>query len=203
VSKWYDQSGNSNTAAQTTTADMPKIYDGTTGVVTENGKPTLEFNASSSTYGLNTASIDVTPGHLIIVTKFDSTTTNNSYCIGATSSEGLIKANGASPNISYAHEYTNSGDCAYEKVYRNSTNLLQLSTTVRTGFTGLMEQQNLFFTDDATANNVSFRHIGKNATNNATRRFSGTIQEVVVYNSDQSSFRTNIEDNINTFYSIY
>ena len=47
VSKWYDQSGNTNDAAQTTTANMPKIYDGTNGVVTENGKPAVEFDGSN------------------------------------------------------------------------------------------------------------------------------------------------------------
>jgi hypothetical protein len=31
----------------------------------------------------------------------------------------------------------------------------------------------------------------------------GTIQEFVLYTSDQSSNRTGIEDNINDFYSIY
>ena len=29
------------------------------------------------------------------------------------------------------------------------------------------------------------------------------VQEVMIYGSDQSSNRTNIEDNINTFYNIY
>jgi hypothetical protein len=47
VSKWYCQSGNGNDAVQTTTANMPKIYDGTTGVVTENGKPAVEFDGSN------------------------------------------------------------------------------------------------------------------------------------------------------------
>ena len=38
VATWYDQSGNSNDATQGTSANRPKIYDGTTGVVftTEN-----------------------------------------------------------------------------------------------------------------------------------------------------------------------
>jgi hypothetical protein len=47
VSKWYDQSSNSNDAAQTTTANMPKIYDGSTGVVTRGGKPSVLFTGST------------------------------------------------------------------------------------------------------------------------------------------------------------
>jgi len=39
---------------------------------------------------------------------------------------------------------------------------------------------------------------------NATGFFiNGVIQEFVLYASDQTSNRTNIEDNINTFYNIY
>ena len=34
-------------------------------------------------------------------------------------------------------------------------------------------------------------------------RWTGTLQEIVLYNSSQSSNRTDIETNINTFYSIY
>ncbi len=41
VVTWYDQSGNSNNATQSTAANQPKIYDGSTGVVTENGKPAM------------------------------------------------------------------------------------------------------------------------------------------------------------------
>jgi hypothetical protein len=62
VSKWYDQSGNSNDAAQGVTGQMPKIYDGTTGVVTENGKPAVQFSKASS-YQLNTStSFSLTDG---------------------------------------------------------------------------------------------------------------------------------------------
>ena len=46
VVTWYDQSGNSNDATQGTSANRPKIYDGTTGVVTENGKPAVQFDGT-------------------------------------------------------------------------------------------------------------------------------------------------------------
>ena len=43
------------TRAQTTTANMPKIYDGTTGVVTDNGKPAVEFSTSgTATFNMTT-----------------------------------------------------------------------------------------------------------------------------------------------------
>jgi hypothetical protein len=66
VSKWYDQSGNTNTAAQTTTANMPKIYDGTTGVVTENGKPAIQFDGSNDNIAASSA---VITGNELFVTN--------------------------------------------------------------------------------------------------------------------------------------
>ena len=202
VVKWYDQSGAGNDATQTAYADMPKIA--TAGVVIlESGQPAVEFNATSSTYGLDTPAIDITPGHVIVVTRFDSTAMSNSFCLGSNTTEGLIRARSTTPNMSLIHDYTTSSSCAYEKVYRNSTDLLQISPTVRNGFAGSMEQQNLFFTDDATTNNVDFRHIGKNQGNNGSTRWVGTIQEVIAYDSDQSSNRPTIENNINSYFNIY
>jgi len=45
VSKWYDQFG-SHDATQTTATEQPKIWDASTGLVTENGKPAVEFDGS-------------------------------------------------------------------------------------------------------------------------------------------------------------
>ena len=54
VSKWYDQAS-TNDAAQTTTANMPKIYDGTTGVVTRGGKPSVLFTGSTQILPISTS----------------------------------------------------------------------------------------------------------------------------------------------------
>ena len=71
VSKWYSQTG-SNDATQTNTANMPKIYDGTTGVVTENGKPAVEFDNDKLSLA---STIDfITIGTVI---NFDGTLANN------------------------------------------------------------------------------------------------------------------------------
>ena len=43
------------TAAQTTTANMPKIYDGTTGVVTRGGKPSVLFTGSTQILPISTS----------------------------------------------------------------------------------------------------------------------------------------------------
>jgi hypothetical protein len=52
-----------------------------------------------------------------------------------------------------------------------------------------------------TSVTASYKLLGATSVGNAF--FGGAIQEVIVYPSDQSTNRTNIESNINTFYSIY
>ena len=49
VTEWVDQSSNSNNAAQAIAPDQPKIYDGTTGVVTRGGKPSVLFTGNTQT----------------------------------------------------------------------------------------------------------------------------------------------------------
>jgi len=49
VTKWYGQessggTGSGNDAAQTTNANQPQIYNGT-AVITDNGKPAIDFNS--------------------------------------------------------------------------------------------------------------------------------------------------------------
>ena len=56
VSAWYDQSSNSNDAMQTTAANQPKIYDGTTGVVTPGSNSNPAIDGDGNNY-LRTAAI--------------------------------------------------------------------------------------------------------------------------------------------------
>jgi len=62
VKVWYDQAG-SNDATQTSTGSQPKIYDSSTGVVTDNGKPAVEFDGTNdfldSTFTVNTTDIGI------------------------------------------------------------------------------------------------------------------------------------------------
>lgn len=47
---WYDQSGNSLDAGQSTAANQLKIYDATTGLITRNGKPMLESTVNVTSF---------------------------------------------------------------------------------------------------------------------------------------------------------
>jgi hypothetical protein len=53
VSIWYDQSGNSNNAIQTTTSAQPKIIDGVNGIVIQNNRPSLQFDGGDELASIN------------------------------------------------------------------------------------------------------------------------------------------------------
>ena len=57
VATWYDQSVNGNDVVQTSSLLRPKIYDGTTGVVTRGteGKPSVLFTGSTQILPLSTS----------------------------------------------------------------------------------------------------------------------------------------------------
>lgn len=65
VAKWYDQSGNSNDAVQTTAANQPRIVNAGVVDVDAKGKPTVYFNGSHWLH-TNTTSISFGSGKSIL-----------------------------------------------------------------------------------------------------------------------------------------
>ena len=57
VKEWKDQSGSGNHATQATPGSQPQLYDATTGLITENGNPAIQWNATNQTF-LETGAYD-------------------------------------------------------------------------------------------------------------------------------------------------
>ena len=209
VSKWYDQSGNSNTAAQATTANMPKIYDGTTGVVTENGKVALQLDGSNDYLNASTSDLFGTNFALYFVHRVTGGSARK-FLIESTTASGAVY----NPSLEYGESTLPSTISTYSGAnataatiqssiqFNSSQRIITVNKNGTTSFELFADGSSL---GTATPPNVT----GMNGFNLGTYRgandryFGGTFQEVILYNSDQSSNRTNIEDNINTFYSIY
>jgi hypothetical protein len=196
VKTWYDQSGNANDATQTTTSAQPKIYDASAGVVTENGKPAVEFNGTSFTMS---ASANLT-GAVSIFLVYRRNTTAGNYILDGQNSTRL--AVGGVTDTGQFQVYVSSGVG---------------------GLTDVLNQQNLGYvladganSEVALNGNTATTGDSGNAVNTSTIYFgarlgssswlNGKIQEVVYYDFNQTSptnNRTGIEANINDFYSIY
>ena len=196
VSKWYDQSGNSNDAAQATTANMPKIYDGATGVVTENGKPALEFTGSED-LDLQSDFSDITTSTIVMVMK--CTTSSEAVAMQYTDDtrDVVIQFNRIASNLSVRF-YPDATDAG-----KNNALNAQLLMFTQADSAAVDMHIDGSAAIDASNTRTLAGDASVLGSRNGSMYFIGTIQAVIIYPSDQSSNRTNIEDNINTFYSIY
>ena len=200
VKTWYDQSGNSNDATQTTTANQPKIVS-SGAVIVENGKPAVEFDGSNDEFALLLSGLNINNLSVSTVCKSDATTGNRMQFTLNTGS-----------NQRYWH-YMNQGNDAMW--YGGTTQIIHGAMTtdqrLRTfiaGSTSGAARSFLNGTEASTSNSLVSGTISANEQflgNYHTGSFywDGTMQEFIVWGADQYSNRTNIESNINTFYSIY
>jgi hypothetical protein len=186
VTKWYDQSGNAYDATQTTTGKQPKIYDSSTGVVTENGKPAIEFDGNDDSLPVGT--IDVKTAFAVASADLAS---GNQPIFGAAS--GLVQFLRTQSDYDLYNNFgtmsvTGSPDqnsLIYALINGVSSELAVNGGTATTG-----QQSN-----DAFGNFT----IG----NERGSYYDGKQEEIVIYDSNQSTNRTGIETNMNDFYSIY
>ena len=203
VSKWYCQSGNSNDAVQTNTANMPKIYDGSTGVVTENGKPAVEFDGTTDffTYGIDLEPtthpnysnyLVCTPvGQDKVALNITDTVEIASIAYGRTTGEFHVNTYNGSSLAAKSGAHTINTQALVESYHNFDavTSELYINNVQQSG-------------TNAGRGGQTDSYIGQQSGNNLF--WAGNIQEVITYQTDKStSDRTNIETNINTFYNIY
>lgn len=207
VKTWYDQSqsggtGSGNDATQATAASQPQIYNGA-AVITENGKPALDFDGTNDRMDSPTITVtdgefmqtavytnDVNVSNSAVVTcdttvrvaqtiQFPNTTSvrlltfNSSGGIDAIISATTTSA--GTQTLATAHVLNGQGE-----VFVNGAGTLTGTVNVRT------DQTNL--------------RLGDNRSSNAA--LDGRVQEVIHWPSEQTQ-RTNIESNLNTYFSIY
>jgi hypothetical protein len=188
VKVWFDQGQEGNDAEQTTTANQPQIVS-SGSVVTENGQPALAFDGSDDfiTPVTSTAS-DYT---MHAVTKNSSV---SSYLFDSQTGRFIFDVRGTSVYYDGTHRGTPHTGTAQQlqSIYAVAPSSGQSYV-------------------DGTQINTGLGYVQK-ALGGTTRlggayygdsRIVGTMQEFVLYASDQSANRTGIEDNINEHYSIY
>ena len=194
VVTWYDQSGNSNNATQSTSGSQPQIYNGT-AVITENGKASIYW---SGTKILNCGDFStLTVGQSFFVAK----SANDPAAIGQ---DGSVQDFGSYGDRNH-YPYTNGN--VYDdfgsntrKQYNPTANVSNLhinsSLSKSNEFTVHINSSQEYTT---ATNTVSFSSISKLGSVNMNHH----ISEFVLYPSDQSTNRTGIESDINTYFSIY
>lgn len=228
VSKWYDQSGNANNAVMTTAANQPKIVSsGTT--ITSGAFPAIEFDGTNSgmytgsnTFGVAGYNFDLT---LLAITEPDTShnSTTIAHIIG-TGSNGngyadrygdalRLFPSGSGKSYGYISEHnsiglqledtTNAADdtlslALLTKDY--SAPLSKISTNDGTVVTDTTPPNG--DTSSYTTTGIGITFAG-GTTTAATERFKGKILEIVQWQNDYDSSRSDIKSDINAYYSIW
>ena len=185
VVTWYDQSGNGNDAIQSTASAQPQIVSNGV-IITENGKPSLK--SLDGTTGLNISYTGSADFYSFAIGKVPLSNQGILYT-GDTSVEYILgsKQGGTSTTISanagtpvyYRNgdviTFANRGD-VYNEFINQSLITIEADTSIWSG---------LEF-------GYSYFAIGMY-----------NLQEVVIYHSDQTDNKADIETNINNHYNIY
>ena len=192
VVTWYDQFG-SNDATNSTAAEQPKIWDSTTGLITEGDRPALEFDGSDDY--LQASSLNISqPTMYFIVAKRDALTGKQNYIDGATTSQEIM---------------ISTSDDTYD---------IEAGTGLTTSVVATTNQQVLVALFNGASSELFVNAVeiglsgtpGTNAINNLivgadtdqSDLLDGTMQEIIIYNADQSD-RVLLQNNINTYFILY
>jgi len=199
VSKWYDQFG-SNDATQTTATDQPKIWDSTTGLLTEGGRPAIEFDGVDDSLA--------TPDYIVELSQ------NNATVLSVTKADDsayiLVEADVASP---YSSNFILGDSDGGSILWVNTTEFGAQPPTTQAllGFTynGTNFQAYLNGSTSGSAGTalVNTEVLNKTVIGSRAEQsnnfYTGLIQEIITYKSDQTSNLTAIQNNINDYYDIY
>jgi hypothetical protein len=207
VTTFYDQSGNGNNATNATESEQPLVVSGGT-LVTENGKAAIDFDGVDDEF--NAISADLVTGnsaYAAFTIAKSTTIVSSDYYFGINATQNGA---GAGTTVALTPEFAVrvNGNCIFTDSASGSQQLLSLlydGTTI----------QNHSLHINGTSSAVSSSANGTSAMNVASGDFriggwgvsagylTGTMQEIIIFNSDQSANRTGIESNINDHFDIY
>jgi hypothetical protein len=211
VVTWYDQSGNSNNATQSTAGSQPQIYNGT-AVIVENGKPAVDFDGFNDNLDIAT-SLGITGSQArstFFVLRPESAGGTSSYQTYFGLGDGGQDSNGQIWDL--WPEWSVRVFGGFEKYNTVTINNQYLSTNI---LSGTNVTDNAFFLDGteqtATSSTVktvntdnAVQRIGRSGSSSTTGPYyTGKMQEIVIYASAQTTNRTGIETDINGYFSIY
>jgi hypothetical protein len=205
VHTWYDQSGNSKNATQTTDANQPLIAAG--GVLqTKLGKPAINF--TTGTTFLENASLSITETEVsyFIVSQAardgaTSSEARNTTFFSFTSDTTFIGTPNSSSQMSWKR-FSSANSFSLSFNYLNTTNLHSAIGT-SSGANYYLNSSSIY-SDSLTGSNSTRTGIRIGTKFFVTSHDSeGYFSEFIIYNSDQTNNRFKIESNINNHYTIY
>jgi hypothetical protein len=196
VETWYDQSGNGKDATQATAGSQPKIVNAG-ALLIQGGKANIDF--SNSTFlSVSSFTIANASGHYsaMFVGKRGTDTSGRGFW-GVQSQDQWGLSNTTGTNEMAVATVTATG---YDTTSTNlhsqindgtDTTIFRDGSQVATG------------TTDSAYTSPSTQTLRVGSGKFDSRVIEGEIQELIIYNSDETSTRTALETNINGHYSIF
>lgn len=193
ITKWYDQSGNSVDASQTTAANQPQIVS-SGSVITEGGKPAISFDGSND-YLVLSSTLSLSTVHSIFAVA--QTNDPTAVLIGSTGPTANLNTNNSST-------YTYNAEGTFKALGSSSPLGHQALSVIRNEGTVTIYKNGSSFGSDTTFGTKAFtvKEIGRRADLTSIP-WDGTMQELIFYTSDKTSIQSEIDTDINNFYSIY
>ena len=202
VSTWYDQSGFANDATQATTTAQPKIVSA--GSLVTGG---LDFDGVDDRFTSALAhSADISA--FLTSTINQDNTSNSERIVYLADGSDSFQITRASTAESFELSSKNTAFQATIAAFRHGVSPIGLNLVTMITSSSATSA----FSDGAsTTNSAQALGAGGNATTTIGARddllassfFKGQMDEIIIYNSDQSANRVAIEANINDAYSIF
>lgn len=188
VKTWYSQTG-SNDATQTTTSLQPKVYDSAAGVVLENGKPMVQAQGNSNMILSASNQIKMfvagqVDNSLTLLMQFDPQLSDfGRWCLAAQqgSPSGALSESGVTINN-----------------FRKNGATYSLSGVTRDDLYNDFSSQNVMYIDAETSATTTQLLLGYEID-----YAMWSAHEVIIYPTSMTHSISDIETNINDYYSIY
>jgi len=198
---WYDQSGNGIDAEQTVPGNQPQIFDSAspTDLIQENGKPSVQFDGTNDNLQTSSSSWS-TAGDLAYFMVMKTTTTSPQEIWNT---RGGTRSFNASLTSTFNHAvYSTSSETS---IAGTATLFQCLQTLNKDGSNMSQYLDGTLTNSDSSAINANTASavagIGARSSF-PTRYLNGSFQEIIHYPVKQTSNRTGIESNIDTYFSI-
>jgi hypothetical protein len=198
VVTWYDQSGSGNNATQIIAITQPKII--TSGVINRQDGIAC-INTATSLY-LATSSVIFNGGTFTFISGIGThnTSANGFYGLRNLTTGWVYSWNNPSYNFSFF-----GGSSAVLNITQLTKHITFLSR-VSTTSTLWINSTNTNSVTSTYSSSTSFFYIGRGGNIGGTGTLgnaNANFYEIIGYASDKTSNRTQMETNLNTFYSIY
>ena len=198
VHTWYDQAG-SNNAVQATAANQPKIAE--SGALLADG---IQFDGNND--ALNFTDLTLTDASIFTVLDIDGTENLQIILGGSTDITTATMIPMMQTSSTNTQVYKNATVGGAEQGSSQFRNASQITLANRgDAYSELATKDKMLFTmmDVDVAADKVLDGISQVPSDATTWGLKGTMEELIIYNSDQSANRFKIESNINNYYGLY